>query len=963
MTLRLHTFGSVYLSRDGEILSGAAGQRRLLAILSILATVGDRGISRDKLLSLLWSDGEPDKSRHALTQSLYHIRKALNVEKLFLSGADVRLNPGVLSSDVADFQRAIVEQRLAEAVGVYRGAFLDGFYLNGDPDFEFWVAAERDRFSRQYAAALEALATSAAAAGGRAAEIRWRSRLVDHDPLNGPSVAKLMTCLIAAGDHTAALQRARLHESRMRSALDLPPDRAVADLAADLRRTVASGGYPAVPQTQQATPVRATPIGVQPADLAGGGPRSGTRVSAPPAITIRSRWIWSGAAVAMVAIVGLSRVAASRLANEHASTRPHTVAVAPFSLESVDAGASYLRDGLTDLLASRMADADVKRAADPAMVLRSVQAFGFVADSAKSLPATLRFGNALGADEVVVGSIRSLPGGVSVQATLVDVIEGKVRSSVQVNGSADSLIVLADRIVTGLVLPEVTDRSVRAGEAPREPQTVAPLALRGYRMGRTAYRRGDYHAAMRSFGQSLNQDPEFALAGLWLAMSADRANAAEQHDRGLATAWAHQDQLSTADRAYLRAFAGPRYPEPSSASEALAAWEHVVRAAPDRAEAWYRLGESFYYDAELLGMPDGPSRAASAFRKALQLDPTCQPAWRMLALLLARQGDTAELRRLVAEMPPATGADSGAGAMDVFVRWRVARALRDDRALERIRAAFDDAPSSALRSIAMTGQFDGVSIEDGDRALAILRRRAVTSAERIDVALARHSRALNRGELAEALKITQELGSYEPGFHPELRLRVLDALYAGADRATAVTAAAALERFAAAPLSPAVADSAVRMADLCVLGQWRQAAGDVAGARTAVSALRRGGVPAFPVPVGANPRACAELIDATMAVAAGESSARAKLAHLDSMMLSGPTVGDAMRYANLVVARQYNQLGEPSLAMAALQRRSFMRGWPRYRATGLKLQVSLALALRDSAKAKSAADRLEATSR
>jgi hypothetical protein len=49
--------------------------------------------------------------------------------------------------------------------------------------------------------------------------------------------------------------------------------------------------------------------------------------------------------------------------------------------------------------------------------------------------------------------------------------------------------------------------------------------------------------------------------------------------------------------------------------------------------------------------------------------------------------------------------------------------------------------------------------------------------------------------------------------------------------------------------------------------------------------------------------------------------------------------------------------------MAALQRRSFMRGWPRYRATGLKLQVSLALALRDSAKAKSAADRLEATSR
>ena len=958
MTLRLHTFGSVYLTRDGEILSGPAGQRRLLAILAILATVGDRGISRDKLLALLWSEGEPEKSRHALTQSLYHIRKALNVEKLFLSGADVRLSPGVLESDVGDFQRAIANQRLAEAVGLYRGAFLDGFYLNGDPDFEFWVAAERDRFARQYASSLESLAASAAASGARAAEIRWRGRLVDHDPLNGPAVAKLMTCLMASGDHTAALQRARLHESRMRSALDLPPDRAVADLAADLRRTVSSGGYAAVPTPRDAAAVRAPLIPPQPTELPAGTPRSGTRVSAPASTTVRSRWIWAGAAVAMVATVALSRVAAPRLTHEHTIVRPHTVAVAPFQLQSNDAGSSYLREGLIDLLATRIADADVKRAADPATVIQSAQAFGFVDDSAKSVPATVRFGRSLGADEVVVGSIRSVPTGVAIQATLVDVVAEKVRASVEVSGSPDSLIALADRIVTGLMLPEAADRT----GSRREPQTVAPLALRGYLAGRAAYRHGDYHGAMRAFGQSLNQDPNFALAGLWLAMSADHANAAEQHDHGLSVAWEHQDQLPPAERAYLRAFAGPRYPEPSSASETLTAWEHVVRAAPDRAEAWYRLGESFYYDADLLGLPDGPARAGNAFRRALQLDPSCRPAWRMLMLLLARQGDATELRKVMSQLPPATGVDT-ADAVDLFVRWRVARALGDEHELARTREQFPDAPSSALRSIAMTGQFDGVAVEDGDRALEILRRRAVTRAEQIDVALARHSRALNRGEFAEALKITTELGNYDPGFHPELRLRVLDALYAGTDRTGAATSAAALERLVAAPLSPTVADSAVRLSDLCVLGQWRQANGDTNGARAAVSALRNVSVPAFPVPVGANPRACAELIDVSLAVGRDEPGARAKLAHLDSLMLGGPSVGDAVRYANLVVARQYSALGEPAMALAALQRHSFMRGWPRYRATGLKLQVSLALALRDSAKARSALARFEATSR
>src|SRR5438034_1170483 len=57
MPLRLRTFGSVYLSRDSENLAGAAAQRRLLAILAVVAASGDQGISRDKLLALLWTEG------------------------------------------------------------------------------------------------------------------------------------------------------------------------------------------------------------------------------------------------------------------------------------------------------------------------------------------------------------------------------------------------------------------------------------------------------------------------------------------------------------------------------------------------------------------------------------------------------------------------------------------------------------------------------------------------------------------------------------------------------------------------------------------------------------------------------------------------------------------------------------------------------------------------------------------
>ena len=236
VTLRLQTFGNVYLTRNGELLSGPAGQRRLLAILTILAAVGERGLSRDKLLGLLWAEGDPEKSRHALTQSLYHIRKALGGERIFLGGSDLRLDPSLVSSDVGDFQLAIAERRFADAVALYGGPFLDGFHLNGNPEFDFWVSSERDRYARQFSSAVASLADDAARANDSSAELHWLERLADHDPLDGVVIARYMRCLIASGDHSAALQRAKSYKSRLREELDLPPDRAVVELVSELRR-------------------------------------------------------------------------------------------------------------------------------------------------------------------------------------------------------------------------------------------------------------------------------------------------------------------------------------------------------------------------------------------------------------------------------------------------------------------------------------------------------------------------------------------------------------------------------------------------------------------------------------------------------------------------------------------------------------------------------------------------------
>ncbi len=965
--LRLSTFGSVYLSRDGEILTGPAGQRRLLAILTILASVGDRGMSRDKLLGLLWSEGEPDKSRHALTQSLYHIRKALGVERIFLSGADLRVDPAAMTSDVGDFQLALAQGRLADAVSVYRGPFLDGFYLNGDPDFEFWAATERDRLSRAFAQSLESLSREAREAGDRQAEIDWRIRLADQDPLNGVAMAGLMTALAESGDHAGAMQRGRWHEIRMQSELDLPPAPEVAELLIKLRKLA----------PQRETPPSGVAEIVSPADSTSGVPETTLAAAitadsdallagrAEPRAKVTRRlkpsaaaWMGGGLAATILIAIGAMSASAWRLATARASEHEPVIAVAPFHVNASDASASYVREGLLELLGSRIALADGKRGTDPSRVLRLARSSGFMSDATTTptIADAVRLAKSLSAEEIVAGSIEpAAAGAVAIAATLIDVHDSRVVASVHVSGPADSLIALVDKIVAGLILPESGERT----SSLPEPPSISPSALRDYLAGRAAYRLSDYNRALRAYGQALAEEPSFALAALGLAMTADKVNSAEQHDRGVAIAWAQQASLPPADRAFLRAFAGPRYPQPSSAAEILDAWREVVRVAPDRADGWYELGESLYNDGEIIGLRDAASRAGEAFSRALQLDPSFGPSRRMLALLYARLRDTVSLRRLVATAP---AADSG-DALSVFVRWRVAEALGDSQDVRRLRSRLGDAPSGALRNIAMASQFDGISVGDGDRAIEILARRAVTDGERVDVALARHSRALNRGDRATANAIAHDLESFPPGLHPGLRLRVLDALYSGDVPASARREAEALSEHLREPRMASVADSAVRLADACVLGQWRLKTGDVRGARDALAMLRAGGTAAFPVPVGASPNACATLLDAAIAIETDAPNARERLAHLDSLMLSGPAVGDAMRYANLLVAREYRTLGDSRYALAALQRRSFGRGWPRYKETGLQLQIDLATELGDTAVVRAARERLLSTSR
>ena len=954
--LRLHTFGAVYLSGEsGEPLAGAAAQRRLLALLAVLASAGSGGMSRDRVIGVLWSESDTERARGALAQGLYHIRRTLGSDDLVTGRDDLRLNRARIAVDAWVFEEAMAAGDFERAVAEYRGPFLDGFFLSGAPEFERWADSQRARYQGEVVEALDRLATTAESRHDFVAAVAYRRRRATIDPLDSVGAIRLMTTLAAGGDRAGALQHARVYETLVSDHLGVAPDPGVLRLVAKFRTEAAAPSVappmPAVsmeapapvPTTPDPPPVELAHSTIPLADAAG-VPVSSSRP--------RRRRAWALTAAIGVVLLAIAGILTANTGRRMpgvalASMSAQALVIAPFRLAGADPSLAYLREGMVELLSTRLADDTSLRSVDPGIVLGTWRAAGLTTRDDVPRAEIVQRAERLGASRVVVGSIVGTAANLIVSASVIRIPSGDVAAEATVKGSADSLAGLVDRLAVELLAAE-------AGEHERLTHSMTPSlgALRAYLEGQTAYRRGDHSGAVAHYERALAADSSFALAALRLALAADRVNDAEQHDRALAIAWGSRGELTDRDAAHLTAFAGPRYPAPSPATEQLAAWQHAASLVPDRAEVWYELGERYFHDGAVLGVRDAGSRARASLLRALQLDPTHVPSRRLLVSLAARAGDTTELSRIA---NPIATRDS-MGGLAAYVRWRVAIARNDRAELQRLQAEMPSMTRQNLRAIAVASQYDAIGVDDGRRATRLLRAgHSQRAGDLVDALLAEHSLAVNAGRPVLALDVTEQLEDVQPGSRAHLRLRILDALYGdgAAGRIDRVEDAAdELSALVAGGVAPSRAAEAIRLADACVIAQWRLSRGEVRGVAATARMLRNAQAPRIPVPIGANPLACAEILDATLSVATRQPDALQRVGRVDSLMLSGPAVGDAGTYAHIAIARLYERLGQPELALGAIRRRVYMAGWPRYLATARREEGRLALALGDRERAR-----------
>ena len=224
MSFALKLFGVPAIERGGRPVAGRGSQRRRLALLARLASAGGRGVPRDQLIELLWPGSNPSRGGHLISDSIYRVNQLLGGEGIANLGDALRLDPTVLPSDVAAFESASRIGNHDRAVESYGGPFMDGFHLPDAPEFDVWADGERERYRRQWAAALEAQARAAAESGNTVRAVEGWRRLAEADPCNGRVALGLVQALEAAGERAAAIRHAQAHARTLADELGVEPD-------------------------------------------------------------------------------------------------------------------------------------------------------------------------------------------------------------------------------------------------------------------------------------------------------------------------------------------------------------------------------------------------------------------------------------------------------------------------------------------------------------------------------------------------------------------------------------------------------------------------------------------------------------------------------------------------------------------------------------------------------------------
>lgn len=402
--IRFRALGAVDLTRsEGQSLRSVLSQPKRLALLAYLVIGRPRGFHRrDRLLAMFWPDATEERARASLNRAIYFLRQQLGERCIISRGDDeVAIDAEGLWSDVSAFDECLEKGLWREALELYRGDLLPGFFTSDANGFEEWLESERAYLRNRASHAAWALANKAESNGDIALAATWARRGVELAPFGEPELRHLLVLLDAAGDRAGASEAYQRFAARLAGQLELTPAPETQVLIGEIQsREVATA-----PEIKRANP--------------NGDPPPPVTVGATSPQPIRRRRWAIAAAVALVAVT----TPAILLARVNRRTfDAHRVYVARFANLTSDPNLEPLGRIAADRVTQALNATGLLEIAAPSASGDSIAGTSSDARQAFVLQQADRWRAGL----VVSGEIQRDGPNLTIQAWITDIVRGRV---------------------------------------------------------------------------------------------------------------------------------------------------------------------------------------------------------------------------------------------------------------------------------------------------------------------------------------------------------------------------------------------------------------------------------------------------------------------------------------------------------------------------------------------------------
>lgn len=180
--------------------------KRVALLLYVLMSQRGGSMSRDQIIGTFWPESDSTRARNALRQSLSFLRSCLGESAVLSIGSHGVAVAASVECDAVNFESLLDARRTEEALGLYRGELLPGFYRGGSIAFSEWLERRRQHLSQRAAKAAWDLSAACEARGDLPGAAFWGKRALALSPFSESEVQRLLRLLERARDFSGALR-------------------------------------------------------------------------------------------------------------------------------------------------------------------------------------------------------------------------------------------------------------------------------------------------------------------------------------------------------------------------------------------------------------------------------------------------------------------------------------------------------------------------------------------------------------------------------------------------------------------------------------------------------------------------------------------------------------------------------------------------------------------------------------